>query len=271
MTTTTQPPRPTTHAGLLTAARAVLVARGLAQGDYADPDTGCVCAIGAVRLAAGGHQDGAGPHIDPPTDPAATTLADAVIVLLAHHIPDDHDLFDPADAAARLAVWADHPGRTLDEVLALIDTALADQTGMAATGATGQWPGLTLTVLGRDGAGHVIDLNGRDIPLWLMWDLAAGDPIDVVIATHAISAELARQIAAAYLLLPDGGAAEQRDVAHVRSAPVRRVWGRWRPQTDDERDNARLYPDEWDADAPMWDDVDAAAGYQPVTAVFVGD
>ncbi len=281
MTAPTRPTMavPTTLTGLLTATLGVLARQGLGQGDYADPDTGCVCPIGAVRLAAGGEQDG--PHIDPPADPAAAALVDDAIVLLAHYLPADQELFAPADAPDRVAVWADQPDRRLDDVLALLDTTLTDVNAGAAAQAGPGWTGrptfpglppaaaLTLTVLREHDGGHVIDLNGREVPLWVL--VAGSEPVTVLIGAHQIGDPLARQLAAAYLEHLDGHTNPAGELAEdLDGCDVYAAWGRWRGQTDEEKANADLHPDDWDPDGAMWEPTGPAVdGALPVTVVDV--
>lgn len=120
-----------TLTGLLTATRALLVERGLAQDDFIGPG-GRLCLLGALRLAAGGDADGL--HVDLPTDPAAGALVAEAVALLTFHLPAA-GLCSGVRDDDRLIVWTDHPGRTLNQVLDLLDAAFADLTQTAGENA----------------------------------------------------------------------------------------------------------------------------------------
>lgn len=93
---------------VLVAARAALVARGLARGMFEDPVTGAVCLVGALRigsgrLADGGPAFGAGGYLE-----AKQAIREVLRV---------------QNQSAMLTAWSD--ARQLPEVLVVLDEAIA--------------------------------------------------------------------------------------------------------------------------------------------------
>lgn len=104
---------------ILKAAKQLLVDKGWTQEAFARDTTGdkvrawagearCFCGIGAIRAAVGGIQPG---------EPACYALADAIGAKDCYE-----DFFEFNDA----------PGRTVDEVLAVFDKAIAAEEGRLA-------------------------------------------------------------------------------------------------------------------------------------------
>jgi hypothetical protein len=101
---------------LLAAALTILTDRGLCQGAYLDDDTGAVDLTGALRIAGGVH-------------PRALLADDQALVVALCDAEDEIARtlgVDPTtiDAGEALAGWVDQPGRTVDDAVALLDTAL---------------------------------------------------------------------------------------------------------------------------------------------------
>jgi hypothetical protein len=113
-------PTPTTVPGLLRAARVELDRRGWTQHDY-EADTGEVCLIGALNAAV------AGDPIEEPSTPDGWRLLGGALDALVQHIAPvraDEEFEYPEDLGYYLAdhvsTWNDTPGRTLDDVRALL-------------------------------------------------------------------------------------------------------------------------------------------------------
>ncbi|MGW1998533.1 DUF6197 family protein [Embleya sp. NPDC001921] len=106
--------------------RAIQIIRinGWHQGGFVDvsapyPFVDCpVCAAGAIRLAVTGH---------PIQSQGSAVLEDAEQFLADHLGPS------PAGAVSLIATWNDDPARTVDEVLAALESAaVAAESGGAA-------------------------------------------------------------------------------------------------------------------------------------------
>lgn len=105
---------------VLRKAREALVTRGWHQGDYgsdkARPDTCAVCAVGAIGVAITGS-----PFRWEPGVPRAIW---AIVSLLKHATGYHGRLFGDG--------WNDVPGRTVEEVLAAFDQAIATEEARGA-------------------------------------------------------------------------------------------------------------------------------------------
>jgi hypothetical protein len=125
-------PTPTTVPDLLRAARTELNRRGWAQNDYGTP-VGRVCLVGAL-LAAFGCDPLDDPLQEPSTPAGMRLLADALDALVRHIAPvrTDEEFEYPEDlgyySIDHVTTWNDTAGRTLDEVLALLDTTANAET-----------------------------------------------------------------------------------------------------------------------------------------------
>ncbi len=108
---------PTTVSALLRAARGELDRRGWSQDEY-ETSTGEVCLLGALRAAMGGQ-----PSEDPGEPDRKQMLraaADALIQRTGVDVvaTDEYPYF----TADLVASWNDADGRTLEQVVALLDT-----------------------------------------------------------------------------------------------------------------------------------------------------
>jgi hypothetical protein len=97
---------------LIAAAGTIIVDREFGAGDMCGP-RGEVDILGAVRVAAG-----AAHPADMPDDPALVDAVHTAEQLIGEVLPG------PGDWFARIAVWTDQPGRTGDQVLALLRARL---------------------------------------------------------------------------------------------------------------------------------------------------
>ena len=93
----------------------VLLTRGWHQGGLIDELTGAVCVLGALSCAVFGDADG------PPQQPTSNDIVDYVLAALAMQDASGVDDID----CHQLAKWNDHPSRTPEDILDMLDRAIA--------------------------------------------------------------------------------------------------------------------------------------------------
>ena len=90
-------------------AKTILVERGWIQGKYEDRDSGGVCFVGALHAARGGSPG--------EVDFRLGGQCSAAGMIVRGLMPNE---------ATNWTQWNDYPGRTLEEVLGLLDKATPD-------------------------------------------------------------------------------------------------------------------------------------------------
>jgi len=111
-------PTPTTVPDLLRAAHNELNHRGWAQNDYENP-AGEVCLIGALNAAV------AGDPIEEPSTPDGWRLLGGALNALVQQIAPFRSDEEFEYLTGHVTTWNDTPGRTLDDVRALLTTTAA--------------------------------------------------------------------------------------------------------------------------------------------------
>ncbi|WP_163552045.1 DUF6197 family protein [Candidatus Frankia alpina] len=124
---------PTTVAALLRAARDELDRRGWTQHDFEAP-TGEVCLLGALNASL--TRD---PRHGPATVAAQRLLVAAAGTLTQRLVPTDHADEDPEELGlisypiGEITEWNDADGRTLEQVVALLDTTASELDAASET------------------------------------------------------------------------------------------------------------------------------------------
>lgn len=110
----------TTTVGALREAARLIREYGFVQGRFKDPETGAICARGAVNLAVYGSVTGV-PIYQGGARERTRALVNAVTKALSSLLP-------PAEAGCnQLVAWADAEGRTKEEVVAMLEAAADEE------------------------------------------------------------------------------------------------------------------------------------------------